>query len=206
LSRAARAVKIDSVMLSHRAAVVAMLVATLSLLAALPSCRGPRPAADAEPAIPIGRSFYTQFALQFEKGRFRTTNYRRGELLPINTEVQVVESNARETVVRVVGSDLQLTIENMPRHTSETMAEAIPKILADAPVDLREFSEQELEAIERGEVEEGMSRDAVIAAIGYPPASGTSSLDSKQWKYWETRWNTFVVSFDADWVVREIRR
>jgi hypothetical protein len=49
-----------------------------------------------------------------------------------------------------------------------------------------------------------MSRNAVLAAIGYPPAIGTPSLESNDWKYWDSRFTTFVVHF-VDGSVQEIR-
>ena len=40
-----------------------------------------------------------------------------------------------------------------------------------------------------------MSKDAVIVAIGYPPITETTNLDSNLWVYWSGRYNKFNVHF-----------
>ncbi len=47
--------------------------------------------------IQLNGVYYTQFALQFEKGHFRTTNYRTGTLLPINAKVTLLDINKKTT-------------------------------------------------------------------------------------------------------------
>jgi hypothetical protein len=37
-----------------------------------------------------------------------------------------------------------------------------------------------------------MSRNAVLAAIGYPPQHATPSLSSDEWMYWATRYDRFI--------------
>ncbi len=155
---------------------------------------------------PAGGTYYTQFALHHEKNRFRTTNYRRGILLPINSQVTLVDMNSKRIKVRVESTGQELLVENMPKHTSEAIDAAFDKIFADAPVDLDQFTADEQDAIARGQAEAGMRRDAVIAALGYPPAVGTPTLESKQWKYWSSRFTTFLVTFDDDWHVVDAGR
>lgn len=43
-----------------------------------------------------------------------------------------------------------------------------------------------------------MSKDAVIAALGYPPKHQTPTLKGNQWRYWRTLFKTFVVHFEDD--------
>ena len=40
-----------------------------------------------------------------------------------------------------------------------------------------------------------MSKKAVLVALGHPPAHATPSLESDEWKYWKSRWNTMIVIF-----------
>ncbi len=172
----------------------AMPWVVLALLGALAACRsGPAPDSTAPPK---GTALFTQFTLQQEQDRFRTTNYRRGLLLPINSEVTFLAMNSREIEVEVKASGRRLVIENVPKHTGESTGQAFRKLFADKPVDLSRFSDAERTAIRAGLAERGMSRDAVIAALGYPPAVGTPTLDSKAWKYWDSRFTTFDVLFD----------
>lgn len=48
-----------------------------------------------------------------------------------------------------------------------------------------------------------MRKEAVIAAIGYPPGTGTPSLEANEWRYWTSRFDTFIVRF-KDGKVTEI--
>jgi len=149
--------------------------------------------------------YYTQFTLQAEKWTYRTTNYRRGFVLPINSEVTFVAMNAKQAKVRTATGD-QLVIENMPKHTNDTMEDAFDELFARQPVDLSPFSAAEQGPIRDGRLELGMSKDAVFAALGPPPAIGTPSLDSNQWKYWSSRWATFIVRFEGGVAVEKIGR
>jgi hypothetical protein len=57
------------------------------------------------------------------------------------------------------------------------------------------FSEKEKRNIKLGEIEVGMSKDAVLMAYGYPPAHRTPSLESDQWVYWLNRFVNRPVVF-----------
>lgn len=66
------------------------------------------------------------------------------------------------------------------------------------------FTEDELNAIRNGKVKEGMSREAVLACVGYPPESGTPRIESDVWRYWRHRFSTYNVRFDDEGKVRSI--
>jgi hypothetical protein len=75
-------------------------------------------------------------------------------------------------------------------------------MFSPAPIDLSRFSDQERDLILRGEAGVGMSREAVIMALGYPPSHKTPSLEGEVWTYWRNRFSTFVVEFGNGKVVR----
>jgi hypothetical protein len=157
-------------------------------------------------AVPPGGTYYTQFTLQYEKDLFRTTNYRRGLVLPINSEVTLRSMDSAEIVVDIKASGRQLTVENVPKHTGETTKQAFDKLFGKSPVDLSKFTKQEREGILSGRAAVGMSREAVLAALGPPPAVGTPTLAANPWKYWNSRFTTFAVRFDDTWHVVEAGR
>lgn len=142
--------------------------------------------------------YYTQFSLFQEKNTFRTTNYRKGILIPINTAVTLQARNSKEAQLRLVDSGQSLTIVNMPKHTGEDMQTAFDKVVAPNQVNLQRFSAKERDAIMVGRVVKGMSRDAVIAAIGYPPQTQTPTLSVNDWTYWNNRFDRFIVHFKND--------
>ncbi|MCB9897793.1 MAG: hypothetical protein H6825_07305 [Planctomycetes bacterium] len=146
----------------------------------------------------IGHTFYLKASVFQERDRYRTTNYRRGLLVPVNTEVTLVSADNRGFVVELTESGRKLTVENVSKHTNETVGQAFETLFADRPVDLSRFSDDERSAIESGRAVPGMDKDAVLIAMGHPPYSLTPSLDADVWTYQDTQWTRIAVRFDAD--------
>ncbi len=162
---------------------------------ALTACAKNIPPESLPQNIRIGGLYYTQFALQYEKDRYRTTNYRRGFLLPINSEVKLIDIDSKKITVQISSSGKELLIENVEKHTNDNTIQAFDKLFAPVKVNLSRFNALERKHIKTGTVAPGMRKQSVIVAIGYPPAVGTHSLDQDQWKYWNSRFNTFIVHF-----------
>ena len=154
----------------------------------------------------LGRTFYTRASVFQEKDVYRTTNYRRGLLVPVNTEVTLISIDARQAIVDLTDGHTRLTVQNVPQHTGESMGEAFHTLFAEQPVDLSRFSESERSAILAGRAEVGMDKDTVLIALGHPPATLTPSLDASQWLYQDTRWTKFAVTFGADGRVTAVGR
>ena len=152
--------------------------------------------------INLGDIYYTQVSMQYEKNRFPTTNYRRGVLLPINSQVQIQEVTDRSIKLDILPAQTPLRIDNVAKHTGDTIAQTLVKLLSKKKVDLSQFSALERQNILAGKVAKTMQKKAVIAAIGYPPITETPSLASNQWTYWSARFNRFVVYFENDRVIR----
>lgn len=169
-----------------------IVVIALGFLAGVHGCKG------APVAVAPQGTYYTKYSLYFEKDVHRTTNYRKGVLLPINSKVTLLSSGRERIRVRIESAQRDLVIENVTKHTNDTLEEAFAKVFATEPVDLSAFSAEEREAIAQGKAIVGMSKDAVLAAMGPPPASGTLSLDSLEWRYWANMWSSFVVRFDSE--------
>ena len=140
---------------------------------------------------------YVQFGLMYERNNHRTTNYRKGILVPVNTEVALVKKTKKTIVVALPGGN-DLTIENIEPYSGETIDGIFARTFSTNKVDLSPFSDVEKKGITAGEVRVGMSKRAVVVAIGYPPKHKTPSLDSNQWRYWRNRFATFVVHFEDD--------
>ena len=153
-------------------------------------------------SIQIGKLYYSQVTMQQEKGRYRTSNYRRGFLIPVNTKISLVSIDGKHITVKLVDSNQVLLIENVKKHTNDKPYEAFEKLFSQQKVGLSKFTKEEQAFIALGKVEKGMSKKAVVVAIGYPPKTKTPSLDVNQWRYWSSRFNTFLVHFEKDKVVR----
>lgn len=170
------------------------------------SVGGAETGASAVPPAWSGKTYFTQHGLRHEKDRYRTTNYQVGILIPVNSEVEVRAMDERSATLFVRPTGKELRVENVEKHTGLSMADAFAVSFGEQPVDLSRFTADEQRFIAEGRAEPGMRKEAVLAAIGRPPAVGTASLDSNEWKYWRTRFTTFVLRFQDGVLVEQIGR
>ncbi len=166
------------------------------VLAGCASTGGPSPITDKE-----GQTVYTQRNLWFHEGEHITTNYQAGTKLPINSRVTITGSSG-ETIAIETADGNQYTIVNVADYTKEDIAGIYDRYFANSKVDLSRFTAQERRAIEKGRIDEGMSKEALLVARGYPPAHETPSLESDSWRYWKKRHDTMIVEFDDGRVSR----
>jgi hypothetical protein len=176
--------------------IVTMLL--LSALVLLGACAKKYKPGELAAGIQSGDTYYTQFSLFQEKNAYRTSNYRRGGLIPINTPVTLDSIDSKHIELTLKPSGQKLSIENVQKHTNEDIQQAFKKILGKRKVDLSQFSNEEQQNILGGQVKKGMSRQAVKAALGYPPQNSTPSLESNDWIYWSSRYDRFIVRFKND--------
>jgi hypothetical protein len=150
------------------------------------------------------QTYYTQFTLQSENGVHRTTNYRIGTVLPINTPVKVVAMGGNTIRVVIQPSGPELSIVNVIEYSGEDLQGIFDRTLKPTPVDLSRYTPEQLHTIQAGDRYKvlGMDRQGVIHALGYPPKHHTPSLNLNTWKYWYNRVNTFAVEFVNDHVDR----
>lgn len=179
------------------------MLTLIGLAFVLPGCSSQKaissPQASARVAQPF-QTYYTQFSLYQELNIFRTTNYRKGRLIPINTPVGLLSLEPDRAILGIIQTGEPLIIENVAKYTLDPMPIAFSKVAGTTKVDLSQFTDAEREAILAGQVKPGMRKKAVIAAIGYPPQHQTPSLDANDWRYWANRFDTFVVHFNHDQV------
>lgn len=149
-------------------------------------------------SIKTGNIYYTQASLQYEKGRHLTTNYRKGVLVPVNTRVQLEKITGDDIFLEILPDHTKLRIENVEKHTGDNTIKAFAKLFNKNKADLSRFSETEREHILAGKITKGMSKQAVLAAIGYPPITETPNLQMNDWTYWSSRFNRFIVRFKND--------
>jgi len=146
--------------------------------------------------ITVGATYYTQFVIRYEKGIHLTTNFRRGASIPVNTPVKLLNITSKTIEVEVDNSSQKLLVKNVEKHTGDDVYRAFDKLFAKKKVNMSKFTSLERSHIDSGTVANGMSKDAVIIAIGYPPITETMNLDGNLWVYWSGRYNKFNVHFN----------
>ena len=134
-------------------------------------------------AIPVeGKTYFTQHNLMYEKNRHVTTNYWRGELLPINSKVDVLKIGRKKMTLKYKGQ--VITILNVPKHTKKSTIEIAERMLSTSPV---KVSGKFAKSIKFGEMRLGMTKKQVLQARGYPPGHKTISIESDVWTYWSSK-------------------
>lgn len=148
-----------------------------------------------QPTEQMQGTLYTQVNMWTEKNQIIATNYQRGYMIPVNSEVVIVSYSSKEIKFKVVGQEQVISFVNIPKHTNLTIEQLFSKIFAKTKVNMASFSSTAKKAIEAGNLKNGMTKAEVIVARGYPPFIGTPSLDSNIWKFWQNRFVTRDVQF-----------
>lgn len=167
----------------------------LLVMLSLVSCKKALKPEELPADISLGDTYFTQFVIRYEKGTHLTTNFRRGASIPVNTQVRLLSITNKTIEVEVDNSSQKLLVKNVEKHTGDDVYRAFDKLFAKQKVNLSKFNSLERKHIQNGTVANGMRKDAVIVAIGYPPITETPNLDSNLWVYWSGRFNRFNVHF-----------
>ncbi len=157
-----------------------------------------------------GKELYSQVNIWYEKPtKILSTNYHVGGVLPVGTKIKVVEAS-KKALTFTDSSDAKYRIicelkhNNVPCNDLALLwfGETDPMAKGGK---FEKFTKEEQEFVRAGYVREGMSRDAVLMAYGYPPTIRTTSLDQAIWTYWKNRWVTEIARFDDKGKVVEHR-
>jgi hypothetical protein len=148
---------------------------------------------------------YTLVNLHPDEGRKRlySVNYQQPGLIPRCTRVVIksVDSKAMKFRLADGGAEYEYIFHNslrdsVPKHLDKYFGASCDK------AKVQQMSKADQDGIAAGRVAEGMTRDGVILAIGYPPEHATPSLEANAWRYWKNRFGTMLVHFEGDKVVR----
>ena len=152
-----------------------------------------------------GRELYTQVNMHSFKGKaVFWINYQIDRLIPVNTKVTVDEISGSGVVFTIKETGQTLKLKNKSKHSGLSGQQWADRHFGPKPVNLGKFKKSVQEAIALARAEPGMSKDAVIIALGYPPAHKTPSLDSPSWLYWRNKWNKVAVQFDSSGKVKQV--
>ncbi|MCW8838453.1 MAG: hypothetical protein OQJ77_01685 [Thiovulaceae bacterium] len=177
----------------------------------LSGCGGAKLSPQVQQAFEKKQEMYTQRNMfistiaRFGQKIIDTTNYGNGIVIPVNTKVKLKDVNAKQISFTYNGN--LVILRNIPKYSNTTIDQMVKRYFAPNKVNLAKFSKKERDAINNGSVIEsrvvvGMSKDAVLVSRGYPPTHATPSIKSDTWKFWEHKFNTTLVQFKDDKVVK----
>jgi len=118
-------------------------------------------------------------------------------ILPPNTQVALEDSSRKELEIKLKDGR-ELTMDFHADRMKMGAEEYFKLITSPQPVSLDALSGKDREGVKEGKASPGMSKNGVLAALGYPPVHATPSLAAKEWIYWKNRFNRVRVEFDGD--------
>jgi hypothetical protein len=144
--------------------------------------------------------------LYYEKTKTNDTNYQVGTKVPFGTKIYI-DRVRRDSVDFTPEGHPTITLIYKQGEKYVPFDSYLDRLFVDRDPrgQLRKVKRERVEAIERGAIEKGMTRDQVMMARGIPPAHRTPDLNSPTWTYWQNRWDTLVVYFVGDRVDRIAR-
>lgn len=183
-----------------------LLLATLAL--AITGC-GSLKVADARDGsdLIVATDVYTLVNLHPDEARARiyTVNYQQPGLIPVCSKVNLIDANKKALKFNVVDSGRQY-MYYLHRSLPEPFTQHLGQIFGkQCPQDkIARMSRLDREGIKAGIAKVGMTKEAVVIAMGPPPAHVTRSLESDDWTYWQNRWVKMRVEFENGKVARVV--
>lgn len=144
-------------------------------------------------------TYYTAHNIWFENPqRMYSTNYQKGAMIRAGTPVLALQKTSRDARFTDGTTGIAHRIQFVARHHPGVTAEAVWTRMFTTqprPALVAGLSPGEIQAIDAGTVVQGMTKRAVLVAVGYPPESRTPSIMMSQWRYWRSRTNSYLVNF-----------
>ncbi len=169
----------------------------------LSGCGGLKLSPEVENVFSNKTTMYTQQNMHYNISRgakiVDATNYQVGILIPANSKVTMEEINAKQVIFNYKGN--KIILRNIPKYTGIDMLALFTRSFAEKKVDISLFTEAEQKEIRLAQITNNMSKKAVLISLGVPPAHVTPTTEMNRWKYWRTRFTTFVVNFKNGKVV-----
>lgn len=186
-----------------------MLMAIVGLSFMFSGCGPAKLSPEVQETFTKQATMYTTRNMHYNLGRrgakiIDTTNYQVGILLPVNSEVTMKDVNAKQIVFLYQGNEIILS--NAAKYTGVGISEIAEQYFSATKVNLSKFSKDEQKAIASASLVKGMSKKAVLIALGTPPAHRTPNVDMDTWTYWRNRWTTFIVSFQNGKVISDAKK
>lgn len=133
-------------------------------------------------------------------------NFQYVGLIPVCSEITLLAADAETLEFKVGATGRTFTYQNhgaagepLDQNLARYFGAVCPRAELDA------LTPVEKEGVRLGVAKNGMRKQAVILAIGYPPLRDTRTLELPTWRYWSTSMSSFIVVFDDDGAVLGVR-
>ena len=175
---------------------LAALIAALALAACRHTIEPPESAvAGLREASPV----YTLTNLHAQEEKVSAANFQYPHVIPVCSRVTLLRALVDYLEFRVEASGKEYWYQNHEAG-GEPFADHLARYFGPTcpEAELAALTPEEREAVQRGVVRVGMSKRAVVLAIGYPPRRDTRTTELPRWRYWTGSRSDFVVVFGDD--------
>lgn len=132
-------------------------------------------------------------------------NYQLPGLIPLCTKVTLLKASNKTLRFKVNKTGKEFSYK-YHRAAVEPLASHLNHFFGRKcnTSKVNKMSAVDKKGIKKGVPLKGMSRDAVVLAMGIPPRHKTPKLSAKKWKYWKNRFDTMDVVFGSNGRVSKI--
>lgn len=164
---------------------------------------------DGKKINPVGSVYYTKVNIWYEDPEeILSTNYHKGTIIPFGSQVKIADYKGNQiSFTKEDMAGVTFTIFDVHKYSLVSMEELFNHYFSkdDPKAPGGEFSRlsgREKEDVEKGNLAEGMSKEAAIIAYGYPPKHKTPDLADDIWYYWSNRFHTEEVTFKNNRIIK----
>jgi hypothetical protein len=155
---------------------------------------GPRSeGAAAEPALVSG---YTCCNLHHEGDWINDGNYAQHPMIPAGTPIRITSYGRYRAHADIDGKKFRLGLDY--GREAETTEQWVAKLVVkeDPKLRLNAWSPAVREAVKRGQVKAGMTKEQVIMSLGYPLTNENPRLDASIWRYWRSSFGEYQLHWN----------
>jgi hypothetical protein len=157
----------------------------------------------ASSGVSVDKEYFTKVGLWHDKNTCFSSNYHVGTFIPAGTKVVVRKINPDKITFDLADGSGTIVLINIPKHSKAKLDEVALRTFSPvSPMTaggaFSRFTPAEQAGIQKGTIDFGMCKDAVIMAYGYPPASLTPTIAGDTWTYAENRILKMTIEFKDD--------
>ena len=149
-----------------------------------------------------GRTLYLRFNLRHDRGKAVELNYQSGDFFPAGSPVKIKDIGKKAIILEGPGA-VVVNLRYAGKFTGiKKAAQWLQTVMShtDPSGEWASLSALDQQCIREGVAKVGMSKQAALATMGWPPAHKTRSLDAKKWIYWRGRKGYVVLHFSGNTV------
>ncbi|MGB4066108.1 MAG: hypothetical protein WBK19_19960 [Azonexus sp.] len=170
------------------------LTVATCVVVALGACKGNetkpedgKPTAEVKKESAV-RSGYACCNLHYSGDWISDSNLAQLPFIPVGTPIKVLKIDGYRANIDVEGKAYRLGHDF--GRAEETTEQWVSKmvVLDDPKVKMARFSPAVRNAITKGQLMKGMTKEQVIMAVGHPQTNENPRLDGPYWRYW---WSSF---------------